>query len=137
MAETEPKFLLRLTDTFCVPMKMERHEQDYTDTDSYAEEFIRSVAGLGRKSAKKGSKRLTNSRSRYLPSAGRKSFKIAPSPFHIEHEGVSGELARMAIFTPIIPRKRTLGQLSVGLSLALFSLPETLIASFFATAHHR
>jgi hypothetical protein len=50
---------------------------------------------------------------------------------------VSEELARMAIITPIIQRKRTLGQLSVGLSLALFSLPETLIATFIATAHHR
>jgi len=87
MAETEPKLLLRLTDTFCVPMKLERHEQDYTDTDSYAEEFIRSVAGLGEKSAKKTSKKLKNSKSRYLPSAGRKSIKIAPSPFHIKHEG--------------------------------------------------
>jgi hypothetical protein len=87
MAETQPKFLLRLTDTFCVPMKMERHEQDYTDTDSYAEEFIRSVAGLGEKSAKKASKRVKNSQSRYLPSAGRESIKIAPSPFHIKHEG--------------------------------------------------
>jgi hypothetical protein len=87
MAETEPKFLLRLTDTFCLPMKMERHEQDYTDTDSYAEEFIRSVIGLGRKSAKKASKRVKKSQSRYLPSSVRKSIKIAPSPFHIEHEG--------------------------------------------------
>ena len=87
MAETEPKFLLRLTDTFCVPMKMERHEQGYTDTDSYAEEFIRSVVALGEKPAKKTSERLKNSIARYLPSDGRKSIKIAPSPFHIEHRG--------------------------------------------------
>ena len=87
MAETEPKFLSRLTDTFCLPMKLERHEQDYTGTDSYAEEFIRSVVGLGEKPAKKASKRLKNSESRYLTSAGRESIKIAPSPFHIKHEG--------------------------------------------------
>ena len=82
-AETEPKFLSRLTDTFCLPMKLERLEQDYTDTDSYAEEFIRSVVGLGEKPAKKASK----SELRHLTSAGSKSIKIAPSPFHIKHEG--------------------------------------------------
>jgi len=40
MAETEPKFLVRLADIFCVPPDMTLHEHDYTDTASYAEQFI-------------------------------------------------------------------------------------------------
>ena len=53
MAEAEPKFLIRLSETFCVPMEMSRSEHDYTDTDSYAAEFIRSVTRLGEKAARK------------------------------------------------------------------------------------
>jgi hypothetical protein len=53
MAETEPKFLIRLSDTFCVPLDMSRSEHDYTDTESYAAEFIRSVVRLGDKAARK------------------------------------------------------------------------------------
>lgn len=53
VAETEPKLLVRLIDTFCVPMQMAHREHDYTDTDSYAEEFIRTVIRLGDKSARK------------------------------------------------------------------------------------
>ena len=47
MAETEPKFLARLSDSFCVPLRMTQAEHDYTDTDSYAAEFVRSVVRLG------------------------------------------------------------------------------------------
>lgn len=50
MAETEPKFLERLNEKFSEPMRMVRNEQDYTDTDAYAEEFIRAVVRLGQKS---------------------------------------------------------------------------------------
>lgn len=53
MAETESKFLIRLSDTFCVPLAMSRSEHDYTDTDSYAAEFIRTVVSLGDKAARK------------------------------------------------------------------------------------
>ena len=49
MAETEPKFLARLADIFCVPLDMTRCEHDYTDTASYAEQFIRTVIRLGDK----------------------------------------------------------------------------------------
>lgn len=53
MAEAEPKFLARLTETFCVRMQMARAEHDYTDTDSYAAEFVRSVVRVGEKAARK------------------------------------------------------------------------------------
>lgn len=55
MAESEPKFLARLTDTFCVPVAMTRSEHDYTDTESYAADFVRSVVNLGEKAARKAS----------------------------------------------------------------------------------
>lgn len=53
MAEAEPKFLARLTETFCVPLRMTQSEHDYTDTDTYAAEFVRSVVRLGEKAARK------------------------------------------------------------------------------------
>jgi hypothetical protein len=46
MAETEPKLLRRLADTFCVPMRMVAAEHDYTETDAYAAQFIRTVVSL-------------------------------------------------------------------------------------------
>lgn len=46
MAETEPKILLRLADTFCVPMRMVTAEHDYTETNAYAAQFIRTVVSL-------------------------------------------------------------------------------------------
>lgn len=46
MAETEPKFLARLNDSFCMPLRMMQAEHDYTDTDSYAADFVRSVISL-------------------------------------------------------------------------------------------
>lgn len=52
MAESEQKFLARLTDTFCAPMAMTRSEHDYTDTESYAADFIRSVVSVGEKTAR-------------------------------------------------------------------------------------
>lgn len=51
MAESEPKFLARLSDTFCVPIAMTRSEHDYTDTESYAADFVRSAVSLGEKAA--------------------------------------------------------------------------------------
>jgi hypothetical protein len=47
MARTEPRFLDHLRRTFVEPMDMARREQDFTDTDDYAEEFVRAVAALG------------------------------------------------------------------------------------------
>ncbi len=55
MVEAEPKFLARLTETFCVPLRMTHSEHDYTDTDSFAAEFVRSVVRLGEKAARKES----------------------------------------------------------------------------------
>lgn len=51
MAETEPKFLLRLSEKFSEPMRMVRNEHDYKDADSYANEFIRAVVSLGERAA--------------------------------------------------------------------------------------
>ncbi len=46
MAEAEPQFPTRLSAMFSEPMLLRRREHDYTDTDSYAEQFIREVARL-------------------------------------------------------------------------------------------
>ena len=52
LGEAEPKVLARLTETFCVPQRMTQSEHDYTDTDSYAAEIVRSVVRLGTKTAR-------------------------------------------------------------------------------------
>lgn len=46
MAETEPKFLERLKDQFTEQRQQGAHEQDYTDTAGYAEQFIYQVMRL-------------------------------------------------------------------------------------------
>ena len=53
ITETEPKFLARLSERFSEPMQMVRREHDYTDTDPYAEDFIRAVVSLGAEPAGK------------------------------------------------------------------------------------
>jgi hypothetical protein len=53
LAEGEPRFLDRLSETFCVPLQRSRAEHDYTDTDSYAAEFIDTVVRLGKDAARK------------------------------------------------------------------------------------
>jgi hypothetical protein len=47
LAEAEPRFLARLQGRFSEPMQMSRREHDFTDTDSYAEQFIETVVRLG------------------------------------------------------------------------------------------
>jgi len=47
MARAEPRFLDHLSKTFVEPMAMARREQDFTETDDYAEEFVRAVVALG------------------------------------------------------------------------------------------
>jgi hypothetical protein len=44
---SEPHVLDHLSQSFVVPMETSRREQDYTETDDYAEEFIRAVVALG------------------------------------------------------------------------------------------
>ncbi|WP_417672390.1 hypothetical protein [Roseibium sp.] len=41
MTETDPRFVERLREKFCFQIKY--REQDYTDTDDYAEEFVRAI----------------------------------------------------------------------------------------------
>lgn len=55
MAEIEPEFIIRLTKKFCISERMARYEHDYTDTNSFAEQFIRTVIRLGDKPAQKAS----------------------------------------------------------------------------------
>jgi hypothetical protein len=50
MTEAEPKFLARMQATFSEPMQMNRREHDFTDTDTYAEQFIERVARLSGRS---------------------------------------------------------------------------------------
>lgn len=47
MTEYDPRFLERLKVSYSEPMKMARREQDYTDTEDYAEEFIQAVVRIG------------------------------------------------------------------------------------------
>src|SRR6185312_116165 len=46
MAESEPEFVERLDSVFGGPMRMSRREHDYTDTDGYADRFIRGIRRL-------------------------------------------------------------------------------------------
>lgn len=48
MAESEPSVLARLRDVFSEHNALGAHEQDYTDTAGYAEQFIHEVTRLGR-----------------------------------------------------------------------------------------
>jgi hypothetical protein len=47
MAETEPRFIDRLSATFTDPVHVAHQEQNYIDTASYAERFIREIVRLG------------------------------------------------------------------------------------------
>ena len=47
MARTEPRFVDHLRERFVEPMRMARHEHDHSETDDYAEEFIRAVMLIG------------------------------------------------------------------------------------------
>lgn len=46
MARTEPHFIDHLKERFVEPMCMERHEQDFRDTEDYAAEFIQVIIRL-------------------------------------------------------------------------------------------
>ena len=46
MSRSEPRFLDYLAKTFVEPMDMARREHDFTDTDSYAKDFVRAAAAL-------------------------------------------------------------------------------------------
>ena len=43
MTEKDPCFLERLRETYCIQIKF--REQDYTDTEDFAEEFVRAIEG--------------------------------------------------------------------------------------------
>lgn len=47
IAREEPRFVDHLRERFVDTMRTARHEQDYRETDDYAEEFIRAVMQLG------------------------------------------------------------------------------------------
>jgi hypothetical protein len=88
MTETEPRFLERLTQTFCVPMQMTLREHDFTDTESYAEEFIRTVVRLGERRTRKSPETVRDHPLDNLaPSnnTGDTLTSITPSPFQINH----------------------------------------------------
>ena len=46
MAETEPKFVAQLNAVFSEALPASRREYDFTDTDAYADQFIRKVVQL-------------------------------------------------------------------------------------------
>ncbi len=46
MSRLDPRILDHLAKNFVDPMEISRREQDYTETDDYAEEFIRTVIGM-------------------------------------------------------------------------------------------
>lgn len=43
LVQSEPNLLSRLNDVFITPMKMERCEHEYTNTESFAEECVRAI----------------------------------------------------------------------------------------------
>jgi hypothetical protein len=47
MAESQPKFFERLTAVFSGPARAGRREHDYTDTDAYADQFVRKIQSSG------------------------------------------------------------------------------------------
>ena len=90
MAETEPKFLRRLADIFCLPMQMVHCEHDYTDTDAYAAEFIRTVVRLGDKPAGRSPDTVRSRKSPGVaPSGdtGKEPNFIAPPRIRMRHAG--------------------------------------------------
>jgi hypothetical protein len=48
MARAEPRFLEHLRKTFVESTETVTREQDFTQTDDYAEEFVRAVIALGK-----------------------------------------------------------------------------------------
>ena len=90
MAETEPKFLRRLADIFCLPLQMVHCEHDYTDTDAYAAEFIRTVVRLGDKPAGRSPDTVRSRKSPGVaPSGdtGKEPNFIAPPRIRMRHAG--------------------------------------------------
>ena len=90
MAETEPKFLLRLNSIFCLPLQMARCEHDYTDTASYAEQFIRAVARVGDKPARKSSETVRARQLEDVAPSSHPGYEMplsTPPRFQISHLG--------------------------------------------------
>ena len=93
MAETEPKFLARLSEKFSEPMRMARNEHDYKDADCYANEFIRAVVRLGDWTpaipvAGPTDRRVNMSRATAQGSPGELPAALAPHLQVREHAGV-------------------------------------------------
>ncbi|GGO23276.1 hypothetical protein GCM10010991_00460 [Gemmobacter aquaticus] len=47
LSELDPRYLERLKTTFVVPLTMKHYEQDFTETEDYAAEFIRAIEIIG------------------------------------------------------------------------------------------
>ena len=47
LSKGDPKILSSLKNSFCDPIRVSHNEHDYTDTESYAEQFLREVSRLG------------------------------------------------------------------------------------------
>ncbi|MFZ0098607.1 MAG: hypothetical protein WAK98_08995 [Gemmobacter sp.] len=47
LSELDPRYLERLKTTFVAPLTMKHYEQDYTETEDYAAEFIRAIEIIG------------------------------------------------------------------------------------------
>jgi hypothetical protein len=60
MAESEPEFVERLDSLFGGPMRVDRREHDYTDTDAYADRFIRGIRRLDDPPEKVAAPRASN-----------------------------------------------------------------------------
>jgi hypothetical protein len=75
MAETEPRFIDRLSVTFTDPIRVAHEEQNYIDTASYAERFIREIVRLGEQPG--GWKIRTP---RYLPNPKRAERRVTAPP---------------------------------------------------------
>lgn len=47
LSKEDPEALLSLKNAFCDPIRVSHNEHDYTDTEAYAEQFLREVTRLG------------------------------------------------------------------------------------------
>ncbi|WIM12951.1 MAG: hypothetical protein OJF58_003915 [Enhydrobacter sp.] len=87
MAESEPEFVERLDSVFGGPMRMSRREHDYTDTDAYADRFIRGIRRLDDPPEKVAAPRA--------PDAPR-SADLDPVPYMVEQPEIVPTLLLLA-----------------------------------------
>lgn len=98
MAETEPEFVVRLEAAFSGPMRVSRSEHDYTDTDAYAERFIRGIQRLYDPPQKAAMQRPDVPRSPLDPMPQMEPRKIVPTLLQLSPRAGIWELTKDGVF---------------------------------------